>query len=334
MGGSYNGLVSFWDTRKGTLPLDTSIVEMSHRDPVSDISWVAGKTPFECVSTSTDGQVLWWDTRKLGEPLEQLMLDDKSAGDGRVMGGVHLEYSTAGGKFLVSTENGSVIACNRKAKNPADRLGTVYDGHCGPVYKVQRNPWYPKFFLTIGDWTVRLWNEELKSPIMTSKYFMHYLLDAAWSPTRPGVFVSTKMDGTLDIWDYFYKQNDPTLSLQVDADGLYSVSMQDSGSHLATGSVDGSVYLLELSEGLVHMQPGEKQGISQMLDRESKREKNLDARAKELRNLAKKAEMEAKNKGDEEKGTPWAEEEKNVEEEFWKAIDELSKKDEAYAATE
>ena len=110
--------------------------------------------------------------------------------------------------------------------------------------------------------------------------------------------------------------------------------MQDSGSHLATGSVDGSVYLLELSEGLVHMQPGEKQGISQMLDRESKREKNLEARAKELRNLAKKAEMEAKNKGDEEKGTPWAEEEKNVEEEFWKAIDELSKKDEAYAATE
>ena len=210
----------------------------------------------------------------------------------------------------------------------------MYEGHCGPVYALQRNPFFPKYFMTIGDWTVRLWNEELKSPIMTSKYFMHYLLDAAWSPTRPGVFASTKMDGTLDIWDYFYKQNDPTLSLQVDADGLYSVSVQDSGSHLATGSVDGSVYLLELSEGLVHMQPGEKQGISQMLDRESKREKNLEARAKELRNLAKKAEAEAKNKGDEEKGTPWAEEEKNVEEEFWKAIDELSKKDEAYAATE
>ena len=112
-----------------------------------------------------------------------------------------------------------MIAANRKAKNPRIASAPCATGTAAQ-YKVQRNPWYPKFFLTIGDWTVRLWNEELKSPIMTSKYFMHYLLDAAWA-RPPGVFVSTKMDGTLDIWDYFYKQNDPTLSLQVDADGLY-----------------------------------------------------------------------------------------------------------------
>ena len=53
---------------------------------------------------------------------------------------------------------------------------------------------------------------------MTSKYFKNYLLDATWSPTRPGVFLTTKMDGTLDVWDYFYKQNDPTLSLQAAAE--------------------------------------------------------------------------------------------------------------------
>ena len=88
------------------------------------------------------------------------------------------------------------------------------------MYALQRNPFFPKYFLTVGDWTVRLWNEELRSPIMTSKYFKNYVLDATWSPTRPGVFLSTKMDGTLDVWDYFYKQNDPTLSLQVDGDGV------------------------------------------------------------------------------------------------------------------
>ena len=65
---------------------------------------------------------------------------------------------------------------------------------------------------------MRLWNEDLRSPIMTSKYFKNYLLDATWSPTRPGVFLTTKMDGTLDVWDYFYKQNDPTLSLQAAAE--------------------------------------------------------------------------------------------------------------------
>eukprot|EP00964_Phaeocystis_antarctica_P036200 scaffold20673_cov66-Phaeocystis_antarctica.AAC.8 len=58
VGGLYNGLVSFWDTRKGPNPVETSVIECSHRDPVYDICWLAGKTATDCVSTSTDGQVL------------------------------------------------------------------------------------------------------------------------------------------------------------------------------------------------------------------------------------------------------------------------------------
>ena len=95
------------------------------------------------------------------------------------------------------------------------------------------------------------------------RYFKNYLLDAAWSPTRPGVFLTTKMDGTLDVWDYFYKQNDPTLSLQIDDDGLYTLKMQEQGSLVATGSVDGSVYLLELCDGLAQIQPNEKVSVQQ-----------------------------------------------------------------------
>ena len=44
---------------------------------------------------------------------------------------------------------------------------------------------------------------------------MAYLTDAAWSPVRPAVFFTTKMDGTLDIWDFVFKQCDPALSLKV-----------------------------------------------------------------------------------------------------------------------
>ncbi|EOD33592.1 hypothetical protein EMIHUDRAFT_229544 [Emiliania huxleyi CCMP1516] len=67
--GAYNGLA----------PVETSIIEKSHRDPVYDVWWLQGKTAYECASTSTDGQVLWWDIRKLAEPAEQLSLDDKGA---------------------------------------------------------------------------------------------------------------------------------------------------------------------------------------------------------------------------------------------------------------
>lgn len=44
---------------------------------------------------------------------------------------------------------------------------------------------------------------------------MAYLSDGAWSPVRPAVFFTTKMDGTLDIWDLVFKQCDPALSLKV-----------------------------------------------------------------------------------------------------------------------
>ena len=50
--------------------------------------------------------MLWWDIRKLGEPSEKLLLEDKNTPDNRPMGGVCLEYSAAAGptKFLVRGE--------------------------------------------------------------------------------------------------------------------------------------------------------------------------------------------------------------------------------------
>ena len=49
----------------------------------------------------------------------------------------------------------------------------------------------------------------------TFRQHMSYMTDGCWSPVRPAVFFTTKMDGTLDVWDYLFKQNDPTLSIQV-----------------------------------------------------------------------------------------------------------------------
>ena len=317
VGGSYNGLITCYDTRVGYTPKDTSIIEKSHRDPVYKVAWLPGKTPFECVSTSTDGQVLWWDVRKLAEPIESLWVEEKTEAKDRV-GSTCMEYTGAGGKFMLGSESGKIAACSRKGKTAADKVGNIWEAHCGPVYALSRNAYFPKFYLTVGDWSVKLWNEEIRTPILTSKYSKTYMLDAAWSPTRPGVFVTSKMDGTLDIWDIFYRQHDPTLSLQVDTDGLKSVRIQEQGALVATGTVDGSVYMLELSEGLVHMQPNEKSTVMNMLERESKREKNLEARAKELKAKAKRAEEAQKAEAEEK--TPWEETVADIEEKFWTTV--------------
>ena len=157
-GGMYNGQVGYWDVRKGHTPVDTSPIEKSHRDPCYDMDWLQSKTGTECFSVSTDGMVFWWDTRRLGEPVEELRLVEKSNPD-VVLGAVSVEYESIAGptKFMIGTEQGTVLMCNRKAKNPADRVGTSYHGHHGPVYSLERNPFNPKYFMSIGDWSARIW---------------------------------------------------------------------------------------------------------------------------------------------------------------------------------
>merc|ERR1712066_407961 len=92
---------------------------------------------------------------------------------------------------------------------------------------------------------------------------------------------------------------------------------------------DGSVYMLELCEGLATMQQNEKQSVSQMLERESKREKNLEARAKELRQKEKR-QSEANTDAEKSK-TPWEEQVKAIEEEFWNTVHEQEKNEAASA---
>lgn len=117
VGGSYNGSLSFFDLRRGhssgvIKPTDTTILEKSHHDPVYDVSWLTlGKLGTECVSTSTDGRLLWWDMKKLGDgPTEELILTESNAVAGqpapKILGGTSLEYNSDAAplKYLVGTE--------------------------------------------------------------------------------------------------------------------------------------------------------------------------------------------------------------------------------------
>lgn len=47
------------------------------------------------------------------------------------------------------------------------------------------------------------------------QYHTTYLTSGCFSPTRAGVFYVTRMDGVLDIWDYFYRQNEVAYSHKV-----------------------------------------------------------------------------------------------------------------------
>ena len=298
VGGSYNGMISYYDLRKPNgpagkcRPVECSVIEKSHHDPVSDVFWVSSKTGHQCVSVSTDGQMLWWDTRKLEKPIDSLVLATDSKGSGMTLGGSSLEYNTEAGptKFLVGTEQGIVMSVNLRNKKTNNGI-TVFDTgagkHHGPIPSIQRNPTHNKYFMTVGDWTTRIWTEDLKTPIITTRYHNSYLTGGCWSPTRAGVFYVTRADGVMDIWDISHRQNEVAYSHKVSDVALSSISIegntQGGGKLVAVGDVNGTVSLLEVCDSLAILQQNEKSIVNAMFERETKREKNLEVREREIK---------------------------------------------------
>ena len=77
---------------------------------------------------------------------------------------------------------------------------------------------------------------------------------------------------------------------------LSSIAVSSSAGRLvAIGDVNGTVSLLEVCESLAAPQTNEKQAISNMFDRETKQEKNLEIRERDLKR-AKAMEQDSANR--------------------------------------
>jgi dynein intermediate chain 2 len=154
-------------------------------------------------------------------------------------------------KYLAGTEQGYIFLANKKPGKAVEiiqRFGVGGGKHHGPIYALQRNPFAPKYFMSVGDWTSKIWSEELKTPIMQTKYHDSYLTDGCWSPQRPGLFYLTRMDGFIDIWDFYYRQNEVAYSQKISDNPLTCISIK--GPRAALGDSEGSITLLSLCPSL------------------------------------------------------------------------------------
>lgn len=125
---------------------------------------------------------------------------------------------------------------------------------------------------------------------MQTRYHSSYLTSGCWSPTRCGLFFLTRMDGFLDVWDFFYRQNEVAYSQKISDSPLSAISVQ--GQMAAIGDADGTVSMMSLCRALYDqtLQPKEKEIMATIFDREFRREKNLEIakRQAELKKPAKK----------------------------------------------
>jgi len=88
------------------------------------------------------------------------------------------------------------------------------------------------------------------------------------------------MDGFLDVWDIFYRQNEIAYSQKISDAVLTSISVN--GGMAAIGDSDGTVSMMSLCRSLWDhtLQPKEKEVMQQIFEREFRREKNLDVAKK------------------------------------------------------
>ncbi|KAL0236187.1 hypothetical protein GEMRC1_002769 [Eukaryota sp. GEM-RC1] len=300
-GGCYNGLVCCWDTRKAGHSVLSSGIESSHRDPVYSVSWLQSKSACEVLSCSTDGRCLVWDVRKLTTPIEEIPIiskGDYSQIDGQVTlshldalghGCVSMCYDIGGGpsKFIVGSEHGQVLLVNRKVKNESERCSIPFDAHLGPVLSIDRSKHFPRYFMSVGDWSAKLWydDEHVRTPLFSTPFQSSRILSGCWSPLKPGLFMLSRDDGVVDFWDLCIQHSLPVLSLPVLNTALCSMSVANSGAAngrlLGTGSVDGRLALVSLGDDLASSNPSERSFMSNLLEREVKREKSLISKGKD-----------------------------------------------------
>ncbi|XP_053602327.1 dynein intermediate chain 3, ciliary-like isoform X2 [Plodia interpunctella] len=296
-GGLMNGQVGFWDRRVGPKYVGVCPPHVAHRDLVRNVLFINSKSGMEFFSSGSDGACKWWDMRNLEDYTDEMIMDVvKSSFDVQSMatanGVSSLEYEpTIPTRFMVGTENGLVICGNRKGKTPMEKLPAKIEAHNGPVHSLERNPGFLKNFLTVGDWTARVWSEDCReSAIIFSPPLRHRLTAGTWSPTRLSLMVMTQWNGMVTLWDLLRRQHEPVITMQVCEEPLLRVRLQEAGSLAAIGSQKGNIYMVELSQMLTQSDKNDKPLLTSIFERESKRERILEARLREIRLKQRQAE--------------------------------------------
>lgn len=299
-GGLLNGKVCTWDTRTGGQPTKIIEIEKAHRSQITALLWLHSKSNCEFYSGSSDGQIYFWDTRKFKTPIDSLCCDPVRTEEQelrRSFGVSALEFEyTIPTKYLVGTEEGWVLFGNRKGITVADKLPLRISANNGPIRSLERNPTFVKNFMTVGEFRVKIFNDECReNPIMWTRNQEYELTCGCWSRTRCSLFFTGRLDGMLDCWDMLTDLRSPIVTLKVSTVAICHIRAHESGLWLACSDLNGDVFMVELSQPLTLSDRNDRSLLSAMFERELKKEKILEARLREIK-LKEKLDEEEKEK--------------------------------------
>ena len=209
--GLYDGTVLVYNVQKKTdAPLYRSTTKGGkHTDPVWQVCWQKDDLDenLNFFSVSSDGRVTQWTLLKN----ELLHTDVISLKHDPTLPGISEEeklFSLAGGccfdfhkktdhLFIVGTEEGRIYKCS---KDYSSQYLLSFEGHNMAVYTVRYNPFHSNYFLSASsDWTVKLWDQNVSTPIMTFD-LNGSVGDVAWAPYSSTVFAAVTAEGKVNLF--------------------------------------------------------------------------------------------------------------------------------------
>lgn len=96
----------------------------------------------------------------------------------------------------------------KESVKKADMYAQVHDGH---VLVVDRNPFLPSLFLSIGRNVLALWTADTMWTAIFWRRRAAQINCVKWSLNRPSVFFVSRSDGSFEAWDILSRTDEPCL---------------------------------------------------------------------------------------------------------------------------
>jgi dynein intermediate chain 3, axonemal len=258
------------------------------------------------ITVAGDGNFFVWDLR-FKELTKKRHADKKSKGDEETpwtphfklpltkMGGVGelllrkicLLGEESQSRFLCATEEGELVDADWREANAglvtkkgdggedgvsgeSKNVNMICPDHFRPCVSLQQSPFFKDIFLSVGDWSFNIWKQGVSSPIFSSPFSTSYFTGGLWSPSRPGVIVLCKVDGSVDIWDLVDQSHAPSMTAPVASSKITSMSFRD-GAILACGDSGGNLHILDVPRTYRKKIVNEDTAMTNFFDRENRR---------------------------------------------------------------
>ena len=164
------------------------------------------------------------------------------------------------------------------------------DAHFGAISSLQRSPFFEDIVLSVGEWSFKIWKEGLSAPIFASASATTYLTMGCWSPTRPGVIITAREDGMIEVWDLLDRSHEASMVSTVSSSSITSLKFYESSSSsyqlLAAGDSMGKLHILELPRNLRRPIVNEKDIMQSFCERELERVQYVGSTVKTFKSNA------------------------------------------------